>query len=813
MCHVTRGILLALLLFHSTDALAQDPTPEKARLAYQVQWPGVGIASGFPGFSWDANPASMMSLPSTELTLAGGESFMGGSFGVGNGYFKLGAGLDYLSQDSDHQFWRFGFNTGIGAPGRFALAFLWQPTWGDSSIDGRHFLSLGALVHAGRTLSVGLSATNLSREVLPDGDRAVRYGLGVALRPGVDWVSVEANVRLDEDVRTVEPGLLVGIRPVRGVHLGIDARLREVDDNWGVGVGGLLTLSFGSQDVAAGVQWGQGGDASFALGLRTRLVQEKSVLSSRHHIVKWNLSGAPELGIAPLFGATPESFLDLRRRMASLALDPRVDGVLLMIGRAPEGWASTQELAESIASWRRGGKKVVAYVQTAGNREYYLAAQADVIVVSPAAAILFTGVHSTMTFLTRLMEKVGIQAQFVWIGKYKSFRETFTRTKPTPEYEEAHVAMLDQVFRQLMDGVAAGRNVPVDKVREWVDAGPVGAKEAVRLGMADHVATLAELEPLLKTMGLDTARLTDRYPLAQERRDEWLSPARIGVIVASGTIMSGTGGAFPGMSVMGEDDILSAIRRLSTDPSIRGVLLRIDSPGGSAQASENMNRALVELARVKPLVVSMGNVAASGGYYMAVPGKRVFAMPGTVTGSIGIWAGKIVLAGLLDWLGIDRVHYSRGKYAELYSSDRAMSEDELSLVQTRLQELYDLFVGRVAEGRSMTPADVESVAQGRVWSGAKALEHHLVDELGGCFEALQWLCGAAGIPQDVGVELVYTPSADFGRRLQKGLTGMNAESSVEQFVLGLWERASMEFLWTLDPWLVFQTPGAAILVD
>jgi protease-4 len=643
-----------------------------------------------------------------------------------------------------------------------------------------------------------VSAANLLREG-PDDSGRMLWSLGLSVRPGVEWLSIEPTLRLDDQGANLAPGGAVSVRFAKGINLLAGFTLRDEPKGWYPEIGGLLSLSLFAQDTLAGVHWSRETGSTWAAGVRFRKVREPSVLAGRGYVVRWELSDAPEMAVRPLFGSAGESFLDMRRRMDALARDPKVAGVLLVVKGAPKGWAATQELAASVAAWKSSGKKVVAWLPSGGNREYYIAAQADVVVVSPATVLSVVGVHSTRTFFRRLLDKLGIQAQFVWVGKYKTARETLTRTEPTPEHQEAHEAMLDDVFGQLVEGIAKARRVTPEQVRQWIDLGPILAGEAVQSGMVDRVSTATDLPSVLRELGLKDRLLSDRYPLWEERNDRWDAPRRIGVLVAQGMIVPGRGGALVGTRFLGEDDFLRAADSFRRDGSIAGVLLRVDSPGGSSLASEGMNRALVELGRAKPLVVSMGNMAASGGYYISAPARRIFAMPGTATGSIGIYAAKFVVSGLLDMVGVDRTHTVRGKHAAIYSMDQVMTKEQEEITAKALKGLYDLFVARVAEGRSLPADRVELAAQGRIWSGVRALEAGLVDELGGSLEALNYLRGILGMSEEDPVELVYGPGADFSQRLQRTVMGTAGGQGILEEAVHWADVLTGEYTWAVEP--------------
>ncbi len=771
----------------------------------------MGLADGMPALLWDSNPASQAELPGSELWVLAGNTVQGGGLGWGMGPLKLGFAVERLSpvremipgDKSDN--WRTGLNLSLRITPKFLVGFLWNRTWGNALLDGRNPLALGVAVRPWRWLGVGLAAYNLSRERFWSQTR-IHFGVGVAVRPGIDWLTVEGTARFDETAGYLDPGLNLQVEIVPGIRLGASSRMRKVDGQWEFSAGGLLTVSAGPTDVLAGMEMGPDSKAIYMGAARLRTLPEESVIRARHYTVWMPLAGAAENRRYPLFGTPRRAFLDERKRLEELAADGDVDTVVLEIRPIQAGWAQTQELASSIAQMRKHGKKVIAYLVTGGNREYYLASQADEIYMTPGGPLFLIGIHSKLTFYKDLLDFLGVKGEFVRVGKYKSMPEGFMRNEPTPEYEEAHNAMLDDYYGQLVSGIAQGRKVQPETVKGWIDAGPYTPNKAKAAGLLDGVLTAQEFRKMLAKKGVDPRRTARTYPYRKVREEKWVESPLLGVLVINGMIADGSSFTVPlvGTKVVGADTVIEAIDRLKNDSSIRGVLLRIDSPGGSSLGSELINRALDELAAKKPLVVSMGNMAASGGYYVAVEGRRIFASPGTATGSIGIYAARVSLEGLYDKLKLHRFHFKRGENADIMDMDGTLTPERKALVMERLQEFYDLFLKRVDEGRALSLAEVAAVAQGRVWSGQRALKKGLVDERGGVWEAYQFLRREAGIAPFEKVNLVYYPRSGFGARLQMALTGTGAGEPT--LLDGEWmarlRAFAQEFVWALDPWLV-----------
>jgi protease-4 len=439
-------------------------------------------------------------------------------------------------------------------------------------------------------------------------------------------------------------------------------------------------------------------------------------------------------------------------RVKTLVVLPRAGGVL---------WGQVQELRGAIEDFKTSGKGVTAFLEAGGGMEYYLATAADRIVMMPAGQLDVVGVATYEVFLRGALDKLGVFPDMLHIGDYKTASNTFTEKGFTPAHREMSASMNRDWYDELVRAVAAGRKMSEADAKRAVDGGPYLAEEARKAGLVDALAYDDQLDddgPVRGTRKLEAktyVRPDDNYGAA--------GAPRIALIYAVGTITSGQSAAdaFGGGSV-GSDSFLMWMRRARLDPNVRAVVVRIDSPGGSAIASEVMWREIKLTRDVKPVVVSMGDVAASGGYYIAAPAHAIVAQPGTITGSIGVVTGKMVLKGTADKLGVGVDAVSDGPMSQIYSPFRPFSAEERTRVLAQMKSTYDLFVSRVAEGRNMTPEAVHAVAQGRVWTGTQAKARGLVDELGGLDVALRIAKDRARLDASRDVSLiVYPPKRSF----------------------------------------------------
>jgi protease-4 len=469
-------------------------------------------------------------------------------------------------------------------------------------------------------------------------------------------------------------------------------------------------------------------------------------------------------------------------------VDKRISAVLLA-PRAVDSpfWGKIQELRDAVLDFKTSGKPVYAFLDYGGDREYYLASAADKIFLVPSASLDLTGVATYEVFLRGTFDWIGTYPDFLQIGDYKTAVNVFTEKTFTPAHKEMSASLNRDQFDQLVRAIADGRRQSEAEVREAIDRGPLLPEDALRLGLVDDLAYEDELDDLVEGVGgpgeLQLVE-SDEYAsvtwesLGVERR------SRVAVLNAVGAITSGLSGYDPVNGyVMGSDSIVEYIREIRADRSIRAIVLRVDSPGGGSTASDVIWRELMITKtgeRARPLVVSMSDLAASGGYYIAMAGDVIVAQPGTLTGSIGIYTGKFVTGGSFDKLGANIEATSDGKHAEIYSPDRRFSDEERAKVQESMQAFYDQFVEKVADARHSTPEKIDQVAQGRVWTGQQAKQVGLVDQLGGLQDAVAIAKQRARIPAEEEVELViYPPRRSFYEVLSETLDAPAQRSAAD----------------------------------
>jgi len=810
------GAVCVLLL---SSSLSAEERAARTKLPYSALFPGGSIADPFPFIGTDLNPAGIAMVAGLQGALYGGNQVQGG--GVAGALFSrihIGFGLDHLMPAEGVAGWRTNLNVGVTVDERILLGLQWQRTFGSDVMAGKDAIALGLLLRPFYWLSFGISAYNLSEEVVDYADRdcvmtrdtgLVQFGAGFAIRPGTDRITLGMDLVTDRRGNFWDPSAYVSVKVVDGIRLAANGWLAQVDADWQWGLGGMLVVSTPAGDLFGGYKTSGGSVHDYFSGVRLTAVPEKTILSHGHHFISFAMPAVgQEEKVGGLLSPAQPTLLETRRMLARIADDPKVDGVFFSISSLSMGWAQAQELAESVKLLRKSGKRVVAYIISGGNKAYYVASYANHIVANPAMVLQLTGIFHTRYFLADVLKSIGVEVQSVRIGKYKTYPEQFTRNEPSPAHLEAQKTMMEDFYGQLVSGIAEARKREPGVVEKWIDSGPFTARTAREMGLVDHVASVTDVTAILEHFGIRNVSLSRAYPVIKTRSDAWGPEPRIAVLLVEGSLVDGSSWKVPllGYKFCGANNIRNAIKQIGADPSIKGVLLRIDSGGGSALASELLHQAVKSLATRKPVVVSIANSAASGGYYIAVGSNDIFLMPGSVTGSIGIWFAKIIVSELLDRLKIHRVHLEKGKSAGLLSYDRKLSEEELKMALQRLQDLYDLFLQRVSENRKLTKEEVDKLARGRVWSGERALKHKLADRFGGSYEALLHLKEKAGLKRKEPVELVYFPEKSLTRKLTHAILGLEDDTGVDvrmnsTRIIDFISYLSQTCSWAWNPWL------------
>jgi protease IV len=490
---------------------------------------------------------------------------------------------------------------------------------------------------------------------------------------------------------------------------------------------------------------------------------ERPVTVAENSALILNLEGAvPEqapvdLAIPYFQQQPPLTVLDTWKLLHRAAGDTRVKALVLEPRGLDAGWAKLEELRAEIVSFKQSGKPVYAYLRNATSREYYLATAADKIYMAPEDELDVKGLRAELLFLKGTLDKLGVSMEFEHVGKYKDAPDTFTKTSPSPETLEVTNQILDQYYGDMVQVIAEGRKLPPGAVRGVIDQGPFIGKSALDSGLVDGLIfeddMLSQLNASLKT---NLKKIGARSYSRSGGADPAGRP-RIAYVTGDGEITRGDPNedvSDTGITAFG---MVKQLRQVADDSSIKGVILRIDSPGGDGIASDDILHEMKLLSKKKPVLISMSDLAASGGYFIAMTGDPVLAYPNTLTGSIGVFFGKVDLGGLYDKIGLKKDLLTRGRFAAIDSEAKPLTPEEKEKVQKEIQVFYRGFVERVAEARKRPYDQVEPLAQGRVWLGAQAKMNGLVDEIGGLDRAVDMIKQRTNIPASEQITLVTYP--------------------------------------------------------
>ena len=512
--------------------------------------------------------------------------------------------------------------------------------------------------------------------------------------------------------------------------------------------------------VALIVVFGLAGAGLVALGL---LLSEKKVqvkpattlvLDFRDELTEDVPAGAR----SRLFYRETPTLWDHLRALDHAIKDPHVEAVLLEIDGIDMGWAKSEELRDKLLEVEEKGKKVVAYVEGGEDQDYLLASAADEIYMAPQTNLYLDGLSSESMYFKGTLDKLGIQADMEHIGEYKDAAEPLTRTTGSDPSRQASEALLDETWNRLVAAIGESRGVDSTAAAHLIDQGPYTSKQAYAAGLVDSLIYRDELDALLPGgKGGEQIDLEDYLATLPDVEGGTAAP-RIAILHASGTIVSGKSGTDPVWGrTIGADSFLDALDEAKDEDGVQAIVVRIDSPGGEVYASHLMWRGLKQAAEELPVVASFSDLAASGGYYMAMGADTILADDATLTGSIGVVGGKFDLHGLYDKLGINVETQTRGQNAEWLTSARAFTPAERERYVAEMFDEYRTFVGIVAENRGTTAGEIDSIARGRVWTGGQSYENGLVDEIGGLEKSIEVAKVMSGLKADADVRVEIFP--------------------------------------------------------
>jgi len=688
--------------------------------------------------------------------------------------------LEWVTPKDGPRYLKTGFGLAIAAGQVFSVGWAWN-WWSspDAALDRLFSMDGGLTLRPIRQLSVGASVLGLEGR-LAGQPLPVRYDFGLGLRLLDDTLTVTGDLLVNDEAkdafRATHAALGAGVAFRFGLTLQGQALVPLRSGQAGADGATGFQISIGFDQPHAGVAFASGAlhasgqdRSSWTGGVRLSAQRYRGPTLLRT-VQVIDLASALEpsspLAVA-LLGAERDRYGALLRRLREIRDDRSVAALVVRISGVPGGAGRNEEIRAALAAVRER-KPVIAWLGFAGTSDYLLATAASEIAAPPGSIVAVKGIASASLYLERGLGKLGIAFEAVVAGRYKSAPEALTRADMSAADREQRESIVGDLFDRLVKAIAAARRLPEAKVRELVDQAVFTTEEAKQAGLVDEALWPDELEERAKErFGAILARGLDESPPRAAQR--WGPRPYVAVIRIQGAIASGKSRADPfGRSpIAGSDTITRLVRRVASDGAARAIVVRIDSPGGDGFASDLIWRALVEARRKKPVIASMGDVAASGGYLAAMGADAVVAQPSTLTGSIGVFALKPDLSGLLDKLAVNVGSVQRGVKARIESPLKPWTPDERKLVEREVQAFYRGFLSKVAAARRMSLEEVEQVASGRVWTGEQALARRLVDRLGTLDDAVALARERAGL-EDLETRRVE-PATGFLEGLGAGL--------------------------------------------
>jgi protease-4 len=814
---VARGVALALAVglgALAAPAHADAPGP----IAWAVPDPGRSIASSDDSTAIAVNPANLAFQHEWELRWnwlwtgsASALPITGHSIAASIPVWILASGLrvDLLDPpesapapfDDTSQWIRWGLAVRGGDTMALGTTLGWSAS--DSpSLDDQFSLTSGLTLRPFTFLSLAAVARNwnepVSRSRVYTLERS--YDVGVAVRPtGRRDLEVGLEAAYQTGLEEWTPRATLGIDVPRLGRLRGDVTLLDASGDRSFAAMAGLDLNaalFPMLQVSGGGVFGDAitrSGTGFYAGAAIRGFREPGVVLPGK-VARIRIESTP--------GA--RGHVRLLRRLWRLTSDPEVEGVLLVLRDDPaSSLAHAEEVGEAIRGLRARGKKVICHLESAGGRGLYVCSQADKIAINPAGGIRFAGLASQYFYFGKLLQNLGVRADIVRIGKHKLAAEQFALPQGTDVADENHQDLINQYERVYLHDVGGGRRIATDELKRRIARGPFLAHEAQAAGLVDLLAYEDELDRVVEETFGHRIRVVDDDPLPRARA-RWGDPSKLAIVYLAGDMIDGDSRYIPflGIRLAGSYTIARALKRAREDPTIKAVVFRIETGGGSSLAADVILREALLTAKAKPLVVSMGSAAASGGYYAAVAGKPIFANRATVTGSIGIFYGKVDFQQLLGKVGVKVQAFRTAPRADAESLFRPFTDDEHRELGAKVKQFYDTFVARVAAGRNMTPEQVDSVARGRVWTGAQAHERGLVDRIGGLRAAMTEARKRGGLAHDC--PIAEMPEDDDSLlKFLLDLSGLSTLGSGGQLAAAIVPPALLDLARGLAPFFIF----------
>ena len=707
------------------------------------------------------NPAALMENDDLEMmfmhsfnndTFTGDNTMMMSRNGVGFAYQNY-----RLSVSPSISAYTLGISQRVARGFYLGTTYTFFKTEDGNPYHNDHFWNVGLIYRNVKNYSLGFVAENLRRMEFGGNDTEIKFTLSMGIRPLPKNLTISADWSWNES-EAMSKGFLKGF-----VH----ARFKKgwgvfgsIDEDGAFGFG--INFAFGYNQIGTSHSYNQDGKYMSGLLYSGYSYRPKGwLLPSKKKVLKLSLDGSyPETEQDIFFWQTkPQTFLNLIENLNRALTDERIGALAVEIKSAGLDWSQIQEMRRLFLKFRNAGKPVYLYLGALpGNGSYYLASAADKIAMRRVDALILTGLLAEVTMYKGTLDKLGVKADLVSHGKYKSAPEVVTRDSISEYFEEAVNLMMDDFYEVLVNDIASGRSMARDSLLALIDNGPYTSVEAVQTGLVDTTIYPEDFKDWIKANYDENGFIDFRtYSLHPPYDYNWGEPQQIAVLSIEGALVLGQNGrSWLFGETIGSNGILAAIKKCRNDDNIRAVVLRLNTPGGEGMASDIIHHELLKLKEKKPVVVSMGNQAASAGYHIASMGDYIYAEKASITGSIGVIYGKVDFSGLRDKIGFNTYHFKRGKNADFYSSSVGFSEEQYDKINSQVYSMYRDFIHSVAVDRGLSDEYIDSVGQGHVWTGLSARDLKLIDDFGGIWDAVAKARQLSGTVYE-DVELVPMP--------------------------------------------------------
>lgn len=696
------------------------------------------------------NPAGLGITPGFEFLWVGG---FDNNQNIGVSLKNLGFGLKYINKDSITYYAGSGYKFKVnGMPLYFGSVWRYHNNW---------TYGIGSIFRPKRFVSIGITSEIKKKPQLR---------IGVGLRPITDRFTLFFDASYKDSINDYLYGF--GYEPMDGIILSF-TRNKNKDISLSLGIS-FGKFKFGGSGIKSNIDEYKGN-----LSVLASKEPYPTFIKKKKKLVNLTIEGSyPEMkDESKYFGLLTRrepSFYNLLKNIETLKQRKDCAGLFIHFKKWRLGIAQAEELRTALLDFKKSGKKIITYSNDYGLGRLYLSSIADKIILTPLGDVTIPGLMARMLYLKGTLDKLGIETDIEKVGKYKSATEIFERKDMSDADREQLNALLDDIYEPIVKKIAISRGMSEEKMEELIDNGVFfNSENAVKEGLVDATAFYCELDSVVKNFIGEKIKREgiSKFLHKNEVKREWRKKERekIALVIAEGNIVTGKSGVDPtplmGGKYIGSETVSKIAEKLRRDKSVKAVVFRVNSGGGGALASEIIANSIKRLAREKPVIVSMGNVAGSGGYYIACFGNKILADRFTITGSIGVLSLNFIMKGLYDKLGISYDQVLKGKHADYFSDLRHMTPDERERFRKETRWYYDKFLERVAEGRDTTTSYIDSIGQGRIWSGTRAEKIGLIDKTGGVLDAINLAKREAGIKKEPELVVYPRPKRSFSLRI------------------------------------------------